>query len=93
MAVCLAEHDLIVDTLTVAQYLAGDEEWYLTSIGRGCAKTDAGTTTSQWKPGHSYVTEDGIELLWFPSLDHAQVFYAKEGRDRLCGVIQRYCAK
>ncbi len=90
VAVCLAENDLIVNTLTVAQYLAGDEEWYSASTG---ASTGAGKTTSHRRPDRGHVTEDGIELLWFPGLDHAQVFDAGETRARLCSVLQRYCAK
>lgn len=91
VAVSLAENDLIVDTLTVAKYLAGDEEWYLDSVGKGREQGGAGKSISYGKPGRGHVTKDGIELLWFPGFDHAQVFDAKESRDRLCSVTQRYC--
>ncbi|KAK7753011.1 hypothetical protein SLS62_004960 [Diatrype stigma] len=96
VAVSLAENDLIVDTLTIAQYLAGDEEWYLGSTGKGSVEQNGvgeiiASAAKSGRGGH--VTKDGIELMWFPGLDHAQVFSAKENRDRLCSVIQRYCAK
>ncbi|RYO86031.1 hypothetical protein DL766_003624 [Monosporascus sp. MC13-8B] len=91
VAVAVAEYDLIVDTLSVAQYLAGDDEWRLTSTM--FKHNNPGKTTSHRNLGGGHLTEDGIELLWFPGLDHAQVFDVKESRQRLCSVLQRYCDK
>ena len=93
VAVCLAEQDLIVDTLAVANYLAGDEEWYQASTaGRRQNKLEKAPLDK--KDGHTgHMTKDGIELLWFAGLDHAQVFDARESRERLCRLVQRYCAK
>ncbi|KAI1451830.1 hypothetical protein F4805DRAFT_449882 [Annulohypoxylon moriforme] len=98
VAVCLAERDLIVDTLMVAQYLSTDGDGWV-----ALSQTDGGDASSKgWSMGHSmgqdrwgsgYLTRDGIELLWFWGLDHAQVFDTKENRDRLCGVIRRYCTE
>ncbi|KAI2630203.1 hypothetical protein GGS26DRAFT_591497 [Hypomontagnella submonticulosa] len=91
VAVCLAERDLIVDTGTVARYLGAEgDEWAVPSpADRG----DTGTRGWPMEQGDGYLTRDGIELLWFRGLDHAQVFDSKEGQDRLCGVIRRYCAE
>ncbi|OTB02966.1 hypothetical protein M426DRAFT_61308 [Hypoxylon sp. CI-4A] len=80
VAVCLAERDLIVDTQMVAQYLGADGDEWINSDPAG------GT-------GTGYLTRDGIELLWFKGLDHAQVFDTKENQDRLCSVIRRHCTE
>ncbi|KAI0150094.1 hypothetical protein F4776DRAFT_604527 [Hypoxylon sp. NC0597] len=94
VAVCLAERDLIVDTLMVAQYLSADGDgWAVPNT------TDSGNTGSkEWSMeqdrwGNGYFTRDGIELLWFRGLDHAQVFDSKENQDRLISVIRRYCTE
>ena len=96
VAVSLAEHDLIVDTLAVANYLAGDEEWYLASTA-GQERSGPGKAASSNRAtgeGHiGHMTKDGIELLWFAGLDHAQVFDTRESQQRLCRLVQRYCAK
>ncbi|KAI0882354.1 uncharacterized protein GGS22DRAFT_170749 [Annulohypoxylon maeteangense] len=98
VAVCLAERDLIVDTLMVAQYLGADSDgWVVPSQTNGRDASSKGWSMGQsmgqdrW--GNGYLTRDGVELLWFWGLDHAQVFDTKENRDRLCGVIRRYCTE
>ncbi|KAI1135953.1 hypothetical protein F5Y05DRAFT_415549 [Hypoxylon sp. FL0543] len=94
VAVCLAERDLIVDTRMVAQYLSADGDGWIvpnpaerggTSSGRWSMEQD------RWSNGD--LTRDGIELLWFEGLDHAQVFDTKENQDRLISVIRRHCAE
>ncbi|OTA89094.1 hypothetical protein M434DRAFT_23531 [Hypoxylon sp. CO27-5] len=94
VAVCLAERDLIVDTLMVAQYLRADGDgWVIPN------PADRGNANSKEWPmehdrwGNGYFTRDGIELLWFRGLDHAQVFDSKENQDRLISVIRRYCTE
>ncbi|KAI1079001.1 hypothetical protein F5B20DRAFT_188869 [Whalleya microplaca] len=91
VAVCLSERDLIVDTLTVAQYLGEGGEWILSSPADGRGGSVGFVEQDGW--GRGYLTRDGIELLWFPGLDHAQVFDSKENQDRLCSVIRRYCTR
>ncbi|KAI1100303.1 hypothetical protein F4804DRAFT_49486 [Jackrogersella minutella] len=94
VAVCLAERDLIVDTLMVARYLGADgDEWVVPSpADRGDASSN-GWSMGQDRWGNGYLTRDGIELLWFRGLDHAQVFDTRENQDRLCSVIRRHCTE
>ncbi|KAI2605566.1 hypothetical protein GGR54DRAFT_446676 [Hypoxylon sp. NC1633] len=94
VAVCLSERDLIVDTLMVAQYLAADGDgWVAPNPAGGGAASSWGWSTEQDRLGNGYLTRDGIELLWFWGLDHAQVFDSKKNQDRLCSVIRRYCTE
>ncbi|KAI6081349.1 hypothetical protein F4821DRAFT_249445 [Hypoxylon rubiginosum] len=93
VAVCLAERDLIVDTPKVAQYLAADGDEWVAAPGPAGGR---GTSPWEWSSNHDergngYLTRDGIELLWFDGLDHAQCFDSKENQDRLCSVIRRFC--
>ncbi|KAI1413113.1 hypothetical protein F5Y13DRAFT_31255 [Hypoxylon sp. FL1857] len=94
VAVCLAERDLIVDTLMVARYLSADGDGWVVPN-----PADRGDASSEWwsmeqdRSGNSYLTRDGIELLWFRGLDHAQAFDTKENQDRLISVIRRYCTE
>ncbi|KAL7620547.1 hypothetical protein AAE478_009542 [Parahypoxylon ruwenzoriense] len=93
VAVCLAERDLIVDTLTIVQYLAADSKrWVaLDPANRGSAGSGGRLEEEDgWGSGH-HLTRDGIELLWFWGLDHAQVFDSEQNQDRLCSVVRRYC--
>ncbi|ETS73156.1 hypothetical protein PFICI_15101 [Pestalotiopsis fici W106-1] len=83
VAVCLSERDLIVDTLSVAEYLADGEDW-TPSTG-----SDVG---DEMLHRDLHVTRDGIEILWFPGLDHGQMFEKRENQDRVCRVIDSYCA-
>ncbi|KAI1859679.1 uncharacterized protein JN550_011874 [Neoarthrinium moseri] len=87
LAICLSERDLIVDTMTVAQYLADGESWV---PGRG----GGGDETGHSEPDRSsnyFLTGDGIEILWFPGLDHAQAFDTPADQERICKVLRRYC--
>ncbi|KAI1802999.1 hypothetical protein F4811DRAFT_362188 [Daldinia bambusicola] len=92
VAVCLAERDLIVDTSTVAKYLTADGDGWATPnpADRGAARLEGGLMQQDGSLG-SLLTRDGIEVLWFPGLDHAQVFDSKETQDQLCSLIRRYC--
>ena len=93
VAVCLAENDLIVDTLSVAHYLAADEEWYQASKAEQ-GRDKPGDARSDKKGGHiNHMTKDGVELLWFPGMDHAQVFDVRKSRETVGRLIQQYCAK
>ena len=93
VAVCLAERDLIVDTPIIAQYLAADGDEWVTAPGPAGRR---GTSPGEWsvkqdERGSGHLTRDGIELLCFWGLYHAQVFDSRQGQDRLCGVIRRFC--
>lgn len=82
-AVCLAGRDLIVDTRTVARYLAtegnfadvSDEDVF--DVGRD----------------QDLVGPTGVQMLWFAELDHAQVFEQKQHWNRIVDVVRRYSAR
>ncbi|KAI2782554.1 hypothetical protein F4815DRAFT_461837 [Daldinia loculata] len=92
VAVCLAERDLIVNTSVVAQYLSADGDGWVTPnpADKGDARLEERFIERDGL-GDSLLTHDGIELLWFPGLDHAQVFESEQTQDRLCRVIRRHC--
>ncbi|KAK8131920.1 hypothetical protein PG999_000093 [Apiospora kogelbergensis] len=97
VAVCLAGRDLIVDTLSVARYLAGNEDW-LPWFGGDRSddrveEVDGVLDDVQRSAGYDHLEKDGIELLWFDGLDHAQVFDDRKHYDKLKAVIHRYCSK
>ncbi|KAK4197411.1 hypothetical protein QBC40DRAFT_285674 [Triangularia verruculosa] len=82
VAVVLSGQDLIVDTRTVARYLACDE-------GNWTERIDDGWGTAGEVRKHK--TGDGIEILWFPELDHAQVFEHEKECKMVGEVVERYC--
>ncbi|KAF7541114.1 hypothetical protein G7054_g825 [Neopestalotiopsis clavispora] len=84
VAVCLCERDLIVDTLSVAEYLADGEHW---TPGIGSDRGD------EMLPRDHHVTRDGVEILWFPGLDHSQMFDKREDQNRVCRVLDRFCTQ
>ncbi|OTB17332.1 hypothetical protein K445DRAFT_44162, partial [Daldinia sp. EC12] len=91
VAVCLAERDLIVDTSVVAQYLSADSDGWVTPNPADKGAASLGERSKGWDElGGSLLTRDGIEMFWFPGLDHAQVFDSKKTQDQLCSLIRRY---
>ncbi|KAK8016674.1 hypothetical protein PG993_014863 [Apiospora rasikravindrae] len=93
IAVCLAGRDLIVDTLSVARYLAKNESW-LPGLGDSDhAEPDDALDGVHKKSGYGHLEKDGIEILWFDRLDHAQVFDDEKHYDKVKAVIHRYCSK
>ncbi|KAK8000529.1 hypothetical protein PG990_013129 [Apiospora arundinis] len=95
VAVCLAGRDLIVDTLSVAQYLSGNEHWIPGLDRADSDRVDADNALDdvQQSAGYGHLEKDGIELLWFDGLDHAQVFDDRKHYDKVKAVIHRYCSK
>ncbi|KAH7018511.1 uncharacterized protein B0I36DRAFT_40106 [Microdochium trichocladiopsis] len=85
VAVCLAERDLIVDTLAVARYLAGGDDWRPSS-------TTLGPAAVAHHKEAEFISRDGIEVAWFPELDHAQVFDSAASTQQICNIVQRYCS-
>ena len=75
VTVVLGGKDLIVDTEVVKAYLTENE-----SVGPGKGSWKGGV----WKG-------DGLDVLWFPELDHAQVFDTKSTRARLVKIVRSYC--
>ena len=74
--VSLSGKDLIVDTEVVGAYLAGADK----------ESPELGSWKSRPWSG------EGLDLLWFQELDHAQVFDYKATRSKLLEVVRAYCA-
>ncbi|KAI1264854.1 hypothetical protein F5Y18DRAFT_436281 [Xylariaceae sp. FL1019] len=92
VAVCLSERDLIVDTPTVLQYLMGGKDW--ASPGEEAKRTfsqngSVSPQEQQYRLGLNHFKNDGIEVLWFPGLDHAQTFDYQNAQDRLTELTRR----
>ncbi|KAI1632198.1 hypothetical protein F4809DRAFT_653477 [Biscogniauxia mediterranea] len=92
VAVCLAERDLIVDTVAVARYLAGGDDW-MAVVDEDWQRGSPGSAEQDDVLGRGHLTCDGIEILWFPGLDHAQAFDSRRYRNRLSSITRRYCAR
>lgn len=99
VAVCLGGRDLIVSTQTVAHYLArpgdmadsaaADDQEAIESLFE---VREAGSVASSVCPRCTrYLAPSGVEILWFPTLDHAQVFDAREDRQQILNVIEEHC--
>ena len=69
--------DLIVDTEIVGAYIAGADK--------------KSQETGSWK--ESAWKGEGLDLLWFRDLDHAQVFDRRTTRRSLVKVVRAYCAQ
>ncbi|KAK1752981.1 hypothetical protein QBC47DRAFT_387488 [Echria macrotheca] len=80
-AACLSGKDLIVDTRTVARYLATEGDFAdvpdkdVFDVGRF----------------QDFVGPAGVEILWFPEMDHAQVFENRNESSRVVELVRRYC--
>lgn len=74
VTVCLASRDLIVNTEAVGRYLAQDSDGRLRTEG--------------WK--HSEWKGEGLDILWFDDLDHAQVFDSRRHCEILAKVVKQY---
>ncbi|KAK3689551.1 hypothetical protein B0T22DRAFT_408616 [Podospora appendiculata] len=90
---CLSGRDLIVDTQSVGRYLACEGDL---KDGRDKDQTTI-NETFDGRPGDVAATyrrcvgQDGLEVLWFPKLDHAQVFDSREHRRLVTDAIGRLC--
>jgi hypothetical protein len=85
VTVVLGGKDLIVNTAAVKAYLLGDKS----------KKSEKSEEIAKWKNGDregSPWKGDGLDVLWFPELDHAQTFDKRTTRRRLTEVVRRYCA-
>ncbi len=85
--VALSGNDIITNTELVGKYLTRDRsddkmvKWY--------EEPGEERMSEEWKED-AWTGEQPLELLWFPSLNHAEVFYEKEDRALLLEVIERY---
>lgn len=99
VAVCLGGRDLIVSTQTVARYLSRPGDMVDTEAStvqdaidgmfqvREAGSVASGSSSRCTK----YMAPSGVEIVWFPTLDHAQVFDAREDRQQILEVIQKFC--
>ncbi|KAF8257308.1 hypothetical protein EI94DRAFT_1413230, partial [Lactarius quietus] len=74
IAVCLAGRDQIVDVRAVWGYLTGGEGEQ-GRVGSG--------SRGRW-------AHDGLEVIYFPELDHATVFDGRADRAELLEVLSRF---
>lgn len=75
VTVVLGGKDLIVDTEVIKEYLTGNE-----SVSR---------EKESWE--ERVWRGNGLNVLWFPELDHGQVFDKKSTRATLVDIIRSYC--
>lgn len=58
------------------------------TVGKYLAGLDLKSENTDWKEGEWRGT--GLETLWWPTCDHAQVFERSDGRRKLGDVVRRY---
>ena len=80
VTVTLNGRDLISNTPAVGRYLMQNQELRVVDEGD---PSDVEWMNRQW-------TGEGIEVLWFEKLDHAQVFDSKSDRRKLVDVVRAY---
>ncbi|KAI2638450.1 Alpha/Beta hydrolase protein [Xylaria nigripes] len=85
VTVCLAEQDLIVNTPAVLQYLINDKDWVIASH-----QLEKNSSIRIQHPTR-FFERNGIEVVWFDGLDHAQAFDGKECSASLAAVTRRSC--
>ncbi|GKT41406.1 uncharacterized protein ColSpa_01587 [Colletotrichum spaethianum] len=93
VTVCLSGLDLIVDSHAVAKYLAGEDRahhpaWLQGEHGQSNV---ADPKTGPMPDGdfeHHRSAGLGINILWFPNKDHAQVFDSPRGKARITAAIR-----
>ncbi|OHF04667.1 hypothetical protein CORC01_00138 [Colletotrichum orchidophilum] len=92
VTVCLSGLDLIVDSHAVARYLAegvqaGHPAWLQGEHDRrNVAVPKAGPISGMGYESHRSAGS-GIDILWFPDKDHAQVFDSPSAITRIVGAI------
>ncbi|KAI8955000.1 hypothetical protein F4801DRAFT_587176 [Xylaria longipes] len=91
VTVSLAELDLIVDTPTVLQYLLSNEDW-VTADSIPKNGSDGTRRPASMRQGDCFKC-NGIEVIWFNGLDHAQVFDGSETSAHLATITRGSCAR
>ena len=81
--VSLAGRDQIVDARAVRAYLTGSKVPEGDEQGSSGGKGGADRPFSRW-------AQDGLEVLYFPELDHATVFDTPRDRAPLLGALRRF---
>jgi pimeloyl-ACP methyl ester carboxylesterase len=77
VTVSLAGRDQIIDARAVRAYLTGGNDYEEQGNAAGGG-------------GHSRWAQDGLEVLYFPELDHATVFDTPRDRAPLLGALRRF---
>lgn len=94
VTVSLGGRDLIVNTEDVGRHLTGSAT---AKCEGSCFKSNHVADEKTCRRGKEDAWKDeewrgdGLELLWFDHLDHAQVFDKKATRARLIQVVRQYC--
>lgn len=81
--VSLAGRDQIVDARAVRAYLTGSKDSEGDGQGGSGGEGGADRPFSRW-------AQDGLEVLYFPELDHATVFDTPRDRAPLLGALRRF---
>jgi hypothetical protein len=84
VTVVLGGQDLIVNAVAVKAYLLGENSRQSEKIAKVDKWVNGDREGLPWKG-------DGLDVLWFPSLDHAQTFDRRRTRKRLTDAVRRYC--
>ncbi|KXH27708.1 hypothetical protein CNYM01_14064 [Colletotrichum nymphaeae SA-01] len=96
VAICLAAFDLIIDSHSIARYLAeGDRENCLVCLQGKQAECEVAGPQAARIQGMDhkqarFVGSD-IDVLWFHDKDHGQVFQSQRERKKIVAVIRDYC--
>lgn len=61
------------------------------TVGKYLAGVDLKSEDGSWKDKET--RGEGLETIWWPTCDHAQVFERKDGRAKLASVLRRYIVK
>lgn len=83
VTVSLAGRDQIVDARAVRAYLTGSKDPVEEEQANPAGKGRAGLPPSHWE-------QDGLEVLYFPELDHATVIDTPIDRAPLLGALRRF---
>jgi len=83
VTVSLAGRDQIVDSRAVRAYLTGSKDPEEEEQANPAGKGRAGLPPSHWE-------QDGLEVLYFPELDHATVVDTPRDRAPLLGALRRF---
>lgn len=92
VVVCLAERDLIVNTPMVLRYLLSDQDWMSAGEIFDGSGSDDTVQPAVARLGSRF-ERNGIEVVWFHGLDHAQAFDGKETSAQLAAITRRSCAQ
>ena len=83
VTVSLAGRDQIVDARAVRAYLTGSKDPEEEVQGNA-----GGEERARWPPNRW--AQNGLEVLYFPELDHAMVFDTARDRAPLLGALRRF---